>query len=112
MNGTSFKLYTGHLPKIVYQSNDVKTTSFVSQIKEPTGHELDMVADIDSSYSSVISNKIKQNNGPEYLVQMFAQQWSTFTITTNPSLPSEYQFSGMCCSSNGQYICRYFKHTW
>jgi photosystem II stability/assembly factor-like uncharacterized protein len=98
MNGTSFKLHTGHLPRIVYQSNDVKTTSFVSQIKEPTGHELDMVADIDSSYSSVISNKIKQNSGVEYLVSMFAPQ-QNWLISNAPTK----NWRTICCSSDGTY---------
>lgn len=76
MSNLFFRLYTGHLPRFVYQTNDIKTTSYVMQLKEQTGHQFDISKNLDSLS---LSNEIRQESGKEIVVLLFTESNHIYT---------------------------------
>jgi hypothetical protein len=85
---TDFRIYTGKLPRMTYQSDNIKTTSYVTQIKQSTGHELDIIANNESANSeSSSANK----NGKEFIVNLFTSPVD-FNFIDN-SVPAQVQLA-------------------
>lgn len=113
IGGDYFKIQTGQIPQILYESGNMKTTSYIIKTNSQTGHELDFISK--STKASTIDKL--------YTFSLFTEAspvpQQTFPFVTNNSsysLQTSYMFtnvSGNIVSTETPlyiYICNYLSN--